>query len=228
MFYHYTVVLALEILMNIDKTQALLVYTFLFAHLGSKKTEKLFDDAALESLLDFSDSLREFLVGSDVSYSRYDEESTDLSHECGGCGSSCEGCDDENDEEKDDHSDDDTDDDDDDDEPVSEKSPLPPVDDFVTPDELHSLPSVMVTSPTGDKITLEFEDVCEDGIVDVLLDEGSVVIESVERLKLDGKTLSLYDGDEWHSFLVQKKLPKSWTKRIKSEKIYGVKLEEEK
>ena len=34
------------------------------------------------------------------------------------------------------------------------------------------------------------------------------------------------DGHEWHSFLIEKKLPKSWSKKIKNDVMYGFKRNE--
>ena len=203
--------------MNLDRTQALLVYTFLFAHLNSEKTEQMFDGESYSSLKDLQDQLRDFLVGGDVNYSRYEEESDDSAEDhCDAC-ESCDSCDDDTEGENEDNNEDDEDEDE-----VSQ----PDADDFLTTGLLNDLSSVLVTSPTGSKITLEFEDIDEDDIVDVLLDEGSVIIESVNRLKVSGKTIEVFDGEEWHAFLMEKKLPKSWSKKIKNDVVYGFKKEE--
>jgi len=96
---------------------------------------------------------------------------------------------------------------------------------FITAEELAKLSSALVLSPTGDKISLEFEDVGEEDSVDVLLDNGSVIIDNVSSLRIivnpTATVIDFHDGEEWHDFSV-KKLPKSWLKVIKSNTVYGV------
>ena len=96
---------------------------------------------------------------------------------------------------------------------------------FITAEELSKLSSALVLSPTGEKISLEFEDVGEEDSVDVLLDNGSVIIDNVSALRLiitpSSTAVDFHDGEEWHVFEV-KKLPKSWSKVIESNTVYGV------
>ncbi len=96
---------------------------------------------------------------------------------------------------------------------------------FITAEELSKLSSALVLSPTGEKISLEFEDVGEEDSVDVLLDSGSVIIDNVSALRLiitpSSTAVDFHDGEEWHVFEV-KKLPKSWSKVIESNTVYGV------
>lgn len=95
--------------------------------------------------------------------------------------------------------------------------------DFLTPEAAGKLPPVTVTSPTGEKVTLEFEDVGEDDLVDVLIDDGSVIIDSVTQLKVTQSSVEVYDGEQWHVFAM-KRLPKSW-KAIDLDTVYGFSVE---
>ena len=95
---------------------------------------------------------------------------------------------------------------------------------FVSPADLAALPTITVISPTGSKVTLEFEDVNEELCVDALLDNGSVIIDSVESLRLTSDAVELYDGEEWHSF-TSKKIPKKWLSLIDLDTVYGVKAD---
>jgi len=214
--------------MNIDRSQALALYTFIFAHINSEKTDELFDNESFATLQDFKDQLQDYLVGGDVNYCRYTEETTadadeQDSEECG----DCDGCSCDDDSDEDEESDDEDSDDEDEGEDEETKD-LPPADEFVTPGELNDLPSVLVTSPSGDKITLEFEDIDEPDLVDLLLDEGGVIIESITRIKLNGKSIEFFNGEEWHVFLLEKKLPKTWKKLMSEGTVYGVAVQEEK
>ena len=200
--------------MHIDKSQALLIYTFLFTHINSEKTEEMFDGESYISLRNFQEELRDFLVGNDVNCNIHHDDVIDDSSDdhCG----TCEVCDEDTEANETDSEDED--------EP---STTLPEVDVFLTTALLNDLDAVVVTSHTGSKITLEFEDIDEDDVVDVLLDEGSVIIESAVRLKISGKAIEIFDGEEWHAFLVEKKLPKSWRKNIKNDVMYGFKKVEE-
>ena len=98
----------------------------------------------------------------------------------------------------------------------------PTAEELVAPPVLAVLPPLSVTSPTGSKVSLEFEDVGES-TVDALLDEGSVILDGVSHLKVDedSKEIHLYDGSEWHSFGFRK-LPKAWVKVLNPGVLYGV------
>jgi len=206
--------------MNIDRSEALLIYTFIFTHINSEKTEEMFDEESYRSLRNFQEELSHFLVGNDVNCNVHDVVEDDHCETCEVCDEDTES--DESDETDEDEDEDASDETEDENNNVEE----PDTDDFLTTELLNDLSSVLVTSPTGSKITLEFEDIDEDDMVDVLLDEGSVIIESVTRLKLHGKTIEIFDGHEWHSFLIEKKLPKSWSKKVKNDVMYGFKRNE--
>jgi len=88
-------------------------------------------------------------------------------------------------------------------------------------DELQGLPVANVTSPAGDKVTLQFEDVDSNGAVDALLDDGSVIISDVSSIVVKQKTIELHDGEEWHVFTFRK-LPRAWLKTFELDTVYGV------
>jgi hypothetical protein len=98
---------------------------------------------------------------------------------------------------------------------------VPEPDEFKGPSVLAKLPAVSVTSPAGDKVTLEFEDVGDADTVDVLLDDGSVILDRVCCIKLTDKSVELFDSEECHAFQI-KKLPKTWSKVLQPGVLYGV------
>ena len=73
-------------------------------------------------------------------------------------------------------------------------------------------------------MSIEFEDVGDDGSIDVVLDDG-VVIDGVEVLTVSDRSISLHDGETWHVFDLVR-LPKSWARLIKAGLQYGVAREE--
>jgi hypothetical protein len=88
------------------------------------------------------------------------------------------------------------------------------------------LPPIKVMTPDGSTLSFEFEDIGEDEIVDVLIDEGSVIIEDVFKILNQTGTFQVYDGEQWHSFKVGK-LPKAWKKAFPVGTIVGFHAEEE-
>lgn len=207
-------------IMNINKSQALLMYTFIYSHLNSVKSEEFLDEESYEQLKDLQDQIRDFLVGKDINYSRYSEESDGLEESCFG---KCDhhGVSSDEDLVKDEAHE--VENEPAEDEEEDTNCELPEVEDYLKQEDLNELPSILVTSPTGNSITLEFENIDEEDCIDVLLDEGSVVLESACRLKLTEKTVEIFDEEECHTFLLQKKLPKSWSKSIKKNTVYGFK-----
>ena len=103
---------------------------------------------------------------------------------------------------------------------------LPEVDEHLTPASLSDLPALNVTSPTGEKVTFEFEDVGADDSVDVLVDEGTVILDNVLRVKVLADQIELFDSEEKHVFGV-KKLPKTWAKVLKVGVVYGLDASQE-
>jgi hypothetical protein len=97
---------------------------------------------------------------------------------------------------------------------------------YVSACSLDRLSPVTVVTPAGDKATFEFEDVEKADSVDVLVDEGTVIISGVSRIHVtrDLKSIRLYDGQEWHDFRV-KKFPKSWTKVLVPDEEFLVGME---
>jgi hypothetical protein len=91
----------------------------------------------------------------------------------------------------------------------------------VSPEKLQDLTVANVTSPTGEKVSLQFEDVDRDNAIDVLVDEGSMIIENVSSIILKKKTVEFHDGEEWHVF-TYKKIPSSWKKTFDIDSVYGV------
>ena len=83
---------------------------------------------------------------------------------------------------------------------------------FVTPEAAHGLKPILVISPAGDKVTLEF-DVTEDdqSKVDALIDDSTVIIEGIIAVVCGADKIALYDGESYHTFGIAKKLPKQWT-----------------
>jgi len=83
---------------------------------------------------------------------------------------------------------------------------------FVTPEAAHGLKPIFVKSPTGDKVTLEF-DITEDdqNKVDALIDDSTVIIEGITAVVCGEGKIALYDGESYHTFEIAKKLPKQWT-----------------
>lgn len=103
---------------------------------------------------------------------------------------------------------------------------LPDADDDVATSLLSDLPAISVTSPAGDEVTLEFEDVGDTESIDVLIDEGSVILDGVVRVRVSKHELELFTDDERHVFEV-KRLPKSWSKALKSGVVYSPQAVEE-
>ena len=126
------------------------------------------------------------------------------------------------------HDDDDDDvevnlvDDDKDDEDADEETIE--VDDALSASVLEDLVSVEVISPDGQVIDLEFErDESGESVLDAILDEGTIIIENIEIVKIVDNTISLFDGGEWHDFKFVKRVPKLWSRIIKPGLTYEVK-----
>ena len=103
---------------------------------------------------------------------------------------------------------------------------LPEVDEHLTPASLSDLPALNVTSPTGEKVTFEFEDVGSEDSIDVLVDDATLIIDGIQRVKVTSGQIELFDSSERHVFGI-KKLPKTWSKVFKTDVVYGISLEEE-
>lgn len=89
----------------------------------------------------------------------------------------------------------------------------------VSADDLEGLKPMFVTTPTGQKASLEFEAI-GDG-VDALIDGGSLIIDEVTHLRVHPDAIELYSGDEWHEFPF-KKIPKDWVALLEKEKLYEI------
>lgn len=118
------------------------------------------------------------------------------------------------------------DDDEEDEETSDEESEEPEADQYLTPVTLDSLPKLRVNTPSGEIGFLEFEDVGEDDSVDVLYDDGTIIIDSVTHLKVSGNTISAWDGDQWHDFTF-KKYSKRWESVLAKDVVFGVDRGEE-
>ena len=194
--------------MRLTKEDALFLYGLLFHCAAGPGMGSAVDERVSEML----DALTEALLGvTDEEETSEDEEEED--EEAG----------DEDSDDVEDTDEEESDDDDEEEEEDTEEVEEPEAADHVCPAVLAGLASLSVVSPTGTKVTLEFEDVGEDTSIDALLDEGSVIIDGVTHLMLesDSKTVRLYDGNEWHLFGV-KKLPKAWSKVLKPGIQYGL------
>jgi len=184
--------------MKLTKPDALFLYGVLF-HCAS--TQKM-SESVTEHLEDILDDMSDFLLSAEDDESEDDVETV----------SSDEPYDDTSEEDEEDQEDEE-------DESDEEEEDLPEVQLYAPPAEFAELPAIKVTSPSGDKVTLEFEDVGEENSVDVLLDEGTMIIDSVVRVRLTPTSIELYDEAECHTFEVRK-FPKSW-QTIVSNTVYG-------
>ena len=101
---------------------------------------------------------------------------------------------------------------------------LPDVEGYISPAQLAELKPISVVSPAGDKVTLEFEDVGNHDSVDALVDEGTMIIEGIVRVKTSENSVDLFDGEEWHVFTC-KKVSKLWMKTLKQGIVYGLESE---
>ena len=184
--------------MKLNKPDALFLHSLLFHVL----TQDLGSDVSTR-LRDIMSDMEDFLLTDDAYVEIESDESED--------------------QEVDDDDDTDDADDDDDDDAEEETSEDVKADAFLKPEDAGKLPALTVSSPTGEKVTFEFEDVGEDDLVDVLIDDGSVIIDSVTHLKVTSTSIEVYDGAEWHVFST-KRLPKTW-KNITLDTVYGFSVE---
>ena len=182
--------------MKLSKSDALFLYGVLF-HQSSTKALGYSEEDRLQDLLN---SLSEYVLGDST-----ETEADDHDHDVLG-----------------DESDDvDQSDEDEDEDESSDDEASPEAEDIVKASALASLPSITVVSPAGSKVSLEFEDIGDENSVDALLDEGSMIIDSVTHVKLNRDSVELYDSAEWHSFSF-KKPSKAWCKQLNTGVVYGV------
>jgi hypothetical protein len=125
-----------------------------------------------------------------------------------------------------DESDDEVEVDADEDETAESDYDLPDADEQITSFTLSDLPVLNVTSPTGEKVSFEFEDVGAEDSIDVLIDDATIIIDGIQRVKVTAGQIELFDSSERHVFGI-KKLPKTWAKVFKTDVVYGISLEEE-
>ena len=184
--------------MKLSKSDALFLYGVLF-HQSSTKSLGYSEEDRLQDLLN---SLSEYVLGDSV-----ETQADDHDHDALG-------------DESDDVDQSDEDEDEDEDEPSDDEA-SPEAEDIVKASALASLPSITVVSPAGSKVSLEFEDIGDENSVDALLDEGSMIIDSVTHVKLNRDSVELYDSAEWHSFSF-KKPSKAWCKQLNTGVVYGV------
>ena len=177
--------------MKLSKSDALFLHSFLFHALTTHHGGDV--RVRLEELME---ALADFLLSQDEPEEDHDETS------------------DEDDDQEEDESDDEESDDEEDDEDDLQHDLL------LTTDALCKLQPASVTSPAGEKVTLQFEDVEVEGAVDALVDDGSLIIADVSSLKVTKKTVELHDGSEWHVF-TYKRLPKGWSV-LGVDKLVGV------
>ena len=184
--------------MKLEKSDALLLHSIVFAYVNSNVSLDFID---VEHLEDLQFRLSEFVTN--------EEKQSDK----------CVHVDDVDDDEYDE----DEDEDDDDEYDEEEESPI---DLFVQPMNADALDQMKVKTPDGSTVFLEFEDISEEKTVDALLDEGNVIIEGILKVAVTDGAVSLYDGEEWHDFKIVK-LPKSWKKVFPLGKIVGFSKGEE-
>jgi len=182
--------------MKLDKSDALLLHSVLFAYVNSNVSLEFVDINHLEDLFG---RLHDFVSG----------EETDTT------GSLPDDSEEDYDEEEDDS--DVEEEEDDEDEEVEEE---PTVDQYVTCLSASELSPINVYAPDGSKVSLEFEDVGDSDSVDALLDDGGVIIDSVTCVVLTNQNIALYDRESWHDFKV-KKTPKSWCRVFPHGKTIG-------
>ena len=188
--------------MKLDKSDALTIYSVVFHYLNTTTPNHV--DA--EHLADIYDRLHDFLSSDEHVCHHGDEhgEETSEDHE-------------DDYEEEDDWEDEDEDEDEEEDAPVEI---------FVTPATVSDLAPIKVTSPDGSVVSFEFEDVDADDVVDVLVADGSVIIEDVFKVVVEAGVLRLHDGDQWHDFKLGK-FPKAWKKVFPLDKVVGFHSDEE-
>lgn len=178
--------------MKLDKSDALTIYSVLFHYLNTTTPNHV--DG--EHLADIYDRLHDFLSSEENTHCHEDTSQRE---------------DEEYEEDYEEEEDDELDEED------EEESS---VEIFVTPAHVSDLAPIKVTSPDGSVLSFEFEDVDADDVVDVLIDDGSVIIEDVFKVIVEADVLRLHDGDQWHDFKLGK-LPKAWKKTFPLNKVVG-------
>jgi hypothetical protein len=191
--------------MKLDKSDAFLIHSVIFAYSNSDVTFSEEDAAHLEEL---QSRLRDFVLQE----SEHDD--------CGECSHDEEDEQDEQDEYDDD-------DDDDEEEDLDEEEVEEPIELYVTPKVASDLSQVKVEAPDGSTVSLEFEDVGEPDVVDVLIDDGAVIIDGVIKVTVSKDCIAVHDGDQWHPFKVSK-VPKMWKKTFPVDMIVGFHAGDEK
>lgn len=191
--------------MKLDKSDALLIHSILFAYVNARSN---MDHMDVEHLQDLQERLRDFIVD--------DAPVTD------------QGTDSEEEEEEEEYDEDDDyeDEQDESDEDEENEAEDVKIDTYVDCSSAGELPAVNVLSPDGSAMSLEFEDVDEPNNVDALLDNGTVIIEAVVAVSIENGVISLYDDEQRHDFKVVKKVPKSWNKLFPQSQVVGFEREE--
>jgi hypothetical protein len=186
--------------MKLDKSDALMLHSILFAYVNSDGVKLEFID--VDHIASLQERMQDFIT------QHLDHDDVDVE--------------DETDNDDHDHDEDDEDDEDDvdveDDE--DDEDDEDPIDVFVSPNDISDLSPLKVTSPDGSTISLEFEDVGESDFVDALLDEGTVIIQTVSKIVVSNNCVALFDGEEWHEFKFEK-LSKSWKRFFPAAQIVG-------
>ena len=177
--------------MKLDKSDALLLHSVLFAYVNSNVNLEFVD---VEHLEDLFGRLQDYVSATETVSQPTDRGDVD--------------------------SEGDEDEDEDEEEEEEEEEDEPVVEQFVTCQSAADLSPVSVFAPDGSKVTLEFEDVGESNSVDALLDDGGVIIDSVTCVVLTNQNIALYDGEEWHDYKI-KKSPKSWNRVFPHGRIVG-------
>jgi hypothetical protein len=195
--------------MKLDKSDAFLIHSVIFAYSNSDVTFSEEDAAHLEEL---QSRLRDFVLQE----SEHDD--------CGEC-SHDEDEQDEYDEDEDDEEEDDEEEDLEEEE--EEEEDEEPIELYVTPKVASDLSQVKVEAPDGSTVSLEFEDVGEPDVVDVLIDDGAVIIDGVIKVTVSKDCIAVHDGDQWHPFKVSK-VPKMWKKTFPVDMIVGFHAGDEK
>ena len=185
--------------MKLDKSDALLIHSVLFAYVNARSN---MDHMDVDHLQDLQERLRDFIIDdapvtnqaphSDEAEEDYEEDEDDYEEE-----------DEEYEEEEDEWK----------------------IDTFVSPEAAGELSPITVTSPDGSKVSLEFEDVDENDNVDALLDDGTVILEGVTSVAYVDGMIRLYDGENFNDFKVRK-FPKAWNKMFPKGTVVGFEREE--
>lgn len=180
--------------MKLDKSDALMLHSILFAYVNSDGVKLEFID--VDHIASLQERMQDFIT-------------QNLDHH-----------DDTDAEDETDNDDQDDDDEDEDEDDEDEDEDEDPIDVFVSPNDISDLSPLKVTSPDGSTISLEFEDVGESDFVDALLDEGTVIIQTVSKIVVSNNCVALFDGEEWHEFKFEK-LSKSWKRFFPAAQIVG-------